>query len=1020
LNRLKPFIFLLVLSLYGTAYSQGNQQVFGQNRLSTKSGNYKAITDGKIEIIYNDSSDLLAKKALQLASEELDKLESILKYKIGNKVKVLLFNSLHNLQHSYASLEDPAYNNNLLYKLPKEFESVYYTGEDAFLRQQINKSLCKLMLKEMLYGLSLSEKVQRLRGQEIPEWFYQGLPAFMANNWDSELEAQLREGFRKGDFNNTNTLSPSQSELLGHSVWRYLVMEYGSETLSTLLFITRYSSRLDDAIYFHTKKRTSQVLKDWRLYMKRQFEDENSMRLPKGKANISPNIEKKNHASFALNQDGNKAAITTYDKGKFSVWLFDIKNQQSTKIFEGGLRVNNQIPNPDFPVVKWKSDKLLALLTEKNGHFVLNEINDEGKKTNERILTDFLLVKDFIYTKENNLFILAGRQPEVQLFESTNDNWVQRTSDSSYKYSLISYQNNVSYLTKKDTRSYWTKYKNEKTNHALISTYGDVKSPIIYPNNSLGFLWNKSGLYNAFHYVAPDSHETLTNYKTGIIDQQTENNILAEMIVYKGSHAIYTSEIDAEPSAVQFKANSCAWLLQNIKIDSTLNKRNTAYNQLVEVSTLGDSSNKNTDQFYLHGFDTSYRMKISPSGSNINSQKTSRNIPFLNRFNYRYVALQLDNSALGNYLYSFPLVPANELRNNLVSIHAHTVLSDILNKTKLAAGIRLNTLLSNTDYWFKFSYHKHRLGHRFNFDRRSRKYENTTNVITQNLSAHGSYILDYSFDPRLRTEFALGARNELIINKLSTESTKSLSSLSKQYAVFGPSLIIDNTVAKYPNYNQGIKLRLDAKNLWNTEDKISFVQLDFRSYQWLGRKVQIANRVSAAYNLGNKNVLFLVGGMENVIGRKDVTTQFPGISSNDYAFQSITGNLRGFITGNRYGSSFFVSNTEIRLPFHMYVYKSYAYSTFLRELQIIGFWDFGTAFTGNKPSSPGNPYNTIYRSTPNYTLSVTSKRNPYLNGIGFGLKSKFMGYDIRFDYAIGHQFSEWNKPISYFTLANSF
>jgi len=167
--------------------AQGNQQSFGQNRIPSVLNNYKILSKGNIEIIYNGASSSLAKKSIQMASEELSRLENILKYKIGSKSKLLLFSSLYNLQHSYASLEDHEYNNNLLYKLPKEFESIYYTGEDAFLRRQVSKGLCRLMLKEMLYGISLSEKIQRLRGQEIPEWFYQGLPAFMSNSLNSDL-----------------------------------------------------------------------------------------------------------------------------------------------------------------------------------------------------------------------------------------------------------------------------------------------------------------------------------------------------------------------------------------------------------------------------------------------------------------------------------------------------------------------------------------------------------------------------------------------------------------------------------------------------------------------------------------------------------------------------------------------------------------------------------------------------------------------------------------------------------------
>lgn len=1019
MKRSKLLLFILCIFIFLRLAAQGNQHSFGQNRKPSVLNNYKSLSKGNIEIIYDSSSSSLAKKSLQMAHEELSRLENILKYKIGSKSKLLLFNSLYNLQHSYASLEDPEYNNNLLYKLPKEFESIYYTGEDAFLRRQVSKALCRLMIKEILYGISLSEKIQRLRGQEIPEWFYQGLPAFMSNSWNSDLEAQLREAFRKGTFKNTNTLSPSETELLGHSLWRYMVMKYGSETLSTLLFITRYSSRLDDAIYFHTKKRTNQILNDWRKNMLLQFKDEAKMDLPLGKANISRKIERNNHASFALNSDGEKAAITTYDKGKFAIWIFDIKNQSSSKILDGGLKVNNQIPNPNFPVVKWKSKDILSLLLEKKDAFVIQNINSKGKVISTIKIAPFKQVKDFTYVN-GELYILGGINPRLELFQEMEGQWKQCTNDSNFKHSLFTFNDTVAYFSKSKGVNYWVIGYDKSQKTAFVSDKGEIKSPIVYPDNSLGFLWDITGLFNAYHFNQNGSHNIITNYKTGIIDQQTESNILAEMIVFKGSHAIYTSEVDVKPLQTYKRPTFCSWISQNNSIDSILSLGKTPYKQLIKVNESRDTVGKKTEQFYLHGFDTSYKIRPGKTFFSINNTFTLQKKAFLNRFNYKYVAMHIDNSALGNYLHSFPLVPRKSMRNDLVSIHAHTVLSDILNKTKLAAGIRLNTLLTNTDYWFKFRFRKYRFGHGFDFYRRSRKYERQINAITQNISAIGSYIVDYSFDPRFRSELSIGGRNELIVNKLSGPDTKDVPSLSQHYFTFKPGLIIDNTVAKYPNYNQGIKLRLDINNLWNKDQAISYLQLDFRSYQWLFKKVQIANRVSGAYNLGSTKTVFLVGGMENIIGREDMVSSLPGIDKAQFAFQSITGNMRGFTTGARYGSSFLVSNTEIRLPLHMYIYKSYAYNTFIRELQIIGFWDFGTAFTGASPISAGNPFNTINLSTTNYNISVTSKRNPYLNGIGFGLKSKILGYDIRFDYAVGHQFSTWGKPTSYFTLSNNF
>jgi hypothetical protein len=78
---------------------------------------------------------------------------------------------------------------------------------------------------------------------------------------------------------------------------------------------------------------------------------------------------------------------------------------------------------------------------------------------------------------------------------------------------------------------------------------------------------------------------------------------------------------------------------------------------------------------------------------------------------------------------------------------------------------------------------------------------------------------------------------------------------------------------------------------------------------------------------------------------------------------------------------------------------------------LYGFLDIGTAFIGNSPANPMNPFNTVVVTTPNYWMSITSKRNPYLVGTGLGVSANVLRTPIRYELAFGLKEGKLMSPI---------
>ena len=104
-----------------------------------------------------------------------------------------------------------------------------------------------------------------------------------------------------------------------------------------------------------------------------------------------------------------------------------------------------------------------------------------------------------------------------------------------------------------------------------------------------------------------------------------------------------------------------------------------------------------------------------------------------------------------------------------------------------------------------------------------------------------------------------------------------------------------------------------------------------------------------------------------------------------------------------------VLNNELRWPFIKYFANYPISSNFWSSLQLIGFFDIGTAWAGLTPYSGKNAYD--YDVVPDTTKSTNSKspvtvtiesgRSPIIYGYGFGIRAQLLGYFIRLDWAWG-------------------
>lgn len=442
------------------------------------------------------------------------------------------------------------------------------------------------------------------------------------------------------------------------------------------------------------------------------------------------------------------------------------------------------------------------------------------------------------------------------------------------------------------------------------------------------------------------------------------------------------------------------------------------------------------------GFDQTIAKNIPKSIAYDPDRKTK----YRNMFKVDEITSQLDNTPL---FWGMDLYLQGKYHFPPLGLLMKTAFTDIFEDYRLELGIRIPVNFNGMEYFISFEDRKHRLDKKFSLYRRGRidKYLITDTMTNDPWSARGRNIKHMAmaeFRYPLSKFSSVEGTASFQSDKVAIISENSRNSVEVPVFSFSQvgiraEYIYDNTIPLRLNARKGTKARFFAdyfQNMQSDSDSIGFnlrllsptfvLGYDARHYISLDNKTVIALRSTAAASFGKMKMLYSLGGMENWVFNS-FNESIPLPDGEKYAYQVLASPLRGFQNNIRNGSNFALINAEIRIPVTEYLSRTPPNNVMLRNLQVIGFYDIGTAWQGLSPFSKDNPLNTT-SIDPGSGSSVVSPvrvrvnyfRRPIVQGVGFGLRTIFLGYFLRLDYAWGIETGDLQKPRVYLSLGMDF
>jgi len=772
-----------------------------------------------------------------------------------------------------------------------------------------------------------------------------------------------------------------------------------------------------------------------------------------------------NYPILAWDGKGTRLAVLYWEKGKIKLFIYDALNR--VKINHTELDQFDQVQD-----MKYMLDANTLLFSAVKSGQTDIFVYKIDKQSVEQVTDDVYdnLDASFVAFPNKTGIIYSSNRPSGQAVSTDDsiphnrfnifmvDNW-NKSEFKQISQLTDMKQGNARYPSQYNT-SHFTFVSNENgianryagffsTARAGLDTIvyiGDeiLHNPSVTEVDSLLRIWEKTDIDSVgFFSVTEDSTYVfpLTNYQSSLLETRTagDNQQVSEVVRQGDYKFLYRLRVDENTLR---RRNVSARPTEYMK--QVMEEEKFAQSELdIAVPEIPDSSAKQGDffesEFQDEKKDSSRVGKVFPSNEVRGPEPVLRKARL---FEYRppkfftdYVVSGFNNNVLINryQIYSGGTGPIYLSNGSAFNGILRVGTSDLFEDWKVSGGFRISSDLKDNEYVISTQYLKKRIDFGLTYYRNTQRISYTdldgrfisrmfTNLYQANVT--------YPFDRVRSLRFSAGFRSDKIVvladdfNQPPRTLTKG--DVKKHYALLHIEYVHDDAIERAQNILNGLRYKLYLD--WNSkvnkaateENPYTFnVGGDGRYYLPLYRNLIWAVRGAFDISWGTQKLIYYLGGVDGWFFPKFNEANKPDPDA-DYAFQTLALNLRGFKQNVANGNNAVVINSEIRLPVFATLLNKPINNAFLRNFQVVQFFDLGTAWNGayDKIERPHVLYSQA--GNPVVVKIKAGGLGPFAGGYGFGARSTVLGYFLRFD--VGWEMNNFfkNKPMFYFAMGLDF
>jgi hypothetical protein len=928
----------------------------------------------------------------------LNEAENTLGYKASGSLHFEAFNDAN--EYELALREHSAYRHLQGLSIEDANDGIfplYLHATKEELRKQLRWGIAYSLLREYLFGITVKQRFDQAKLTRLPAWVLYGFCRYFAMGWEASDQDEWQYFFDNRAFQNSNHILAQSQDVYGQFVWNELSHTLGKGTLSSFWFVIKYTGQIDAAFQYHL----GLDFHEWMApYLIQDISESRSSSLFQSDLDWGSNLMGHPILDMILDSVPNRGVATFYWPGKQVIAFSDFERNHRWVRMRDQVSLCRELCFSRTLIWNHKDGQDWESLWKEDDHWIWSRWSERGELA-QRESWEFQGHPLQAFYLDSRLYITeqVGCHQQASIFGSNPLPHI--LTDRNEIHALP--QSGLFKLKHKDSSSYSLFSTLEQKVVQGMTEY-DVQSMV---EEKMPY-WSVIACQNdEYHWLfGSDSAATMT--------------LLGELPLQGQFPAIgYTGNPQMRFITDYFNGQSRVRLYSiKVKPDS------------LQALSKPSPSFTSTD-----------RSEIVTSGS------VTPSIQFLGPF-------QKPSKPRGQILEREPPFPSMELSPHLrwyyikhASVKLSNRRSPLLIPTELPLGQLYNSPVT-PDFFTQIG--SSDLRHRLEVNALiSPDFKRNSLSLSQEYDLSKSLTIGQDLQ-WLSRRVVLDEKNkhwqswnlELFAIRTWTNRSQLASGLSYEHAFLGSLFTSDASLLEMTKKQGMWSVHVDwFRNcsdlpILRTLDKADFsarmtaahspgltgmgsadFQLHMRKQS--GRQLQWNSTLFLHYAPGKDAIIYWVGGSQGWTSQNAWVTPYSEIFNHRSVWQQIGPGIRGFQSGARLGSSYAVLNQTLSSPILQYLHKGLMHSEFSKSLILFVFNDLGTSFFGWSPQAEGNPFNTQYRNTPNYALSVTSKRNPYLGSAGIGIQARMMGYHWRLERAWGYQERKVQSPIWHISMGKS-
>jgi hypothetical protein len=1057
--------FLLLLLGLGAPVSAWAQATapddFGQNRIQYKRFNWEFYSTQNFNIYYSQNGKELARHAAEHAEKELKRITSLIGYYPYSKITIIVYNSVSDMKQSNIGLIDDPYKGGNDALFVKSKIEVAFEGAQTEFKRQMTYRISELLLSDMMYGGSLKEVIQSNYLLRLPEWFVSGAAAYLSEGWSVEMDDYMRDMIQKTGGKRSEPLFARNQRLTGQAIWNYITERHGTAAIQNILNLTRITRDIEIGIASSLNMPYKRFTRDWFAYYTQMntFADGSLPSPDKDRKVKKTNGRNYLYSEPAFSPSGQQLAYVIYDRGAYKVMVRNLAKKGHRMVYRGGYKMPNLAVDHTVPLVSWRTENQLGISDVRRGKLQIKlqaatARYFPGVATIKALLGDnsniiplgaYSQVAGLDFSEDGQMMVLSAvKNGQSDLYLYRGSRLSQQLTNDIYDDLAPSFlpgaANRVVFSSNRMADSLQSsrgKFANVGSNYDVYLydptntqsrfwqlTYSPANEgqPIGLSEDEIMYVGEETGIKSLYrHNIKNGQVNRVTDFRQNIksYDYNTRTGNLAFVADDRAKEYLYWYP----NNPLQPAANTSFKTKRQQVLEANLQRRLQQERDRIAAALAAKAAADSLAAIQVPQDSLATDSTSAPAPQP----------PVVAPKAKRVLAMAAPDSLVLNYPKPYDL--RFGVNNIVSSIHADPLLgfgfvmevgmADLFEDYRIRGGVFALTDLETNNFYAEYSNLKNRYDYRIGYQKQSIRQGNN-NGIERRLHKHEILpALSYPLTNALSVKFLPRYANlrYTIIERFDVPD------VVMDFAGIGGELVYDNSVVTGMNMREGTRMKVGITRMYGlgaSETGFGKFYVDLRHYQKLHKEFIWANRLSYGHSFGPSPKKYLLGGVDNWINAEQDNTQIWGDDLTidtypaEFFYLDYAMPLRGFNYNARNGSRYVLWNTELRLPVFQYLFEGPINSGFFRNLQMVGFFDTGTAYNSGNPFSDDNSVNTQPVPRPPFEVIVRNFRNPFMYGYGFGARTTLLGVYGRFDMAWGEKDLKREGPKFYFSMGYDF